>query len=114
MVGTALAFWMRNVRAWATAGARLMPSAPNVPRAAETPPESLTKSRGESAPRVPKPASSLGGGTGAGIGAGYLLIAIVERHHGVVNLSAYTPLLSGAGLEAYTASGRVGRVGTAL
>src|SRR5215216_1276217 len=68
MVGTDLAFWMRKVRAWATDGARLIPRAPSVPSAAEAPPENLMKSRRESAPRVPEPASAVGGGTDAAIG----------------------------------------------
>src|SRR6266566_5219799 len=86
MVGTAWAFWMRSVRACATDGARLMPSAPRVPRAAVIPPESLTKSRRESAPWEPKLASSLGGGAGAAIGERDPPTGIVELATGVVNM----------------------------
>ena len=46
-VGLVTTFWMRNARACATVGARLTPSAPSAPSAAETPPESRTKSRRE-------------------------------------------------------------------
>src|ERR1700680_3214753 len=108
MVGTAVAFWMRSVRAWATAGVSLRPSAPSVPRAAVMPPENLTKSRRDSAPREPRPASSLGGGTGAAIGEKDPPTGIVETPLGVVNIPSYRALLLGANEEAYTAFGRAG------
>src|SRR5260221_14242997 len=76
MVGTDRAFWMRSVRACVTDGARLTPSAPSVPSAADAPPESLMKSRRESAPRIPEPASAVGGGTDATIGRMSLLQAL--------------------------------------
>src|ERR1043165_4997025 len=64
-VGTDLAFWMRSTRACATEGARLTPSAPSVPSAAETPPESLMKSRRERPLGGLEWASSMLGMTGA-------------------------------------------------
>src|SRR5919199_3966429 len=58
---------MRNVRACATDGARLTPSAPSAPRAADTPPESLTKSRRVRPPAGLDAAVAAGGGTDAAI-----------------------------------------------
>src|SRR5205807_9738395 len=58
---------MRNVRACATDGARLTPSAPSAPTAAETPPESLTKSRRDRPPAGLDAAEAAGGGTDAAI-----------------------------------------------
>src|SRR5262245_32517114 len=66
-VGTDCAFWMRSARAWATDGARLTPSAPSAPRAAETPPDNLTKSRREKAAREPDRALAARRGTVAAI-----------------------------------------------
>src|SRR5712692_1724535 len=109
IVGTARAFWMRSVRAWATDGARLRPSAPSVPSAAETPPDSLMKSRRDSAPRDPASTSTAGAGTDAAIRATHSsCLALLRRAQRVVNTQAYTGAdCHGPCREAYTASGHV-------
>src|SRR5260370_39389950 len=89
---------MRIARAWATDGARLTPSAPSAPSAAETPPENLTKSRRDNAPafRFISPAPPL------------LLDENTARSATVLPVLCKCWPVSGLVRGAYTASGRVG------
>src|SRR5579872_7054641 len=96
MVGTDLAFWIRNARAWAIVGARLTPSAPRAPSATETPPDRRMKSRRESVLRTPVTPST--GGVGRDAAMGTTAASCESQCTG----------LSCDGMKAYTASGRAG------